>query len=86
METVKTRFIMSGVPTYVTVEMLREKTYGCTLNLVDFFDHDEIPADPKAYDLTVTSSEDGTWHVVGESKVHLKPEDIQSLGKAITEL
>jgi hypothetical protein len=77
---------MSGVPTYVTIDALGENKYGCTLILVDFFEGDEIPANGKAYDLTVTTSDDGTWHQVGESKVHLNPEDLQQLGKAIKEL
>ncbi len=86
METVKTRFMMSGVPTYVTVEALPENRYGCTLNLVDFFEGDEVPADRQGYDLTLAAADDGTWHQVGESKVHLSPEDLQRLGKAIQEL
>jgi hypothetical protein len=86
MATIKTQFMMSGVRTYVTVEDLGENRYGCTLNLVDFYEGDEVPTNPTEHDLTATMLDNGTWQQVGDSKVHLNPEDLQGLGKAISEL
>jgi hypothetical protein len=61
MDTFKTQFMMSDVRTYVTVDLLADKTFGCTLNLVDFFEGDEVPTDNANYDLKIRQREDGTW-------------------------
>ncbi|MDB5020617.1 MAG: hypothetical protein JWQ28_1744 [Pedobacter sp.] len=86
MDTFKTQFMMSDVRTYVTVDLLADKTFGCTLNLVDFFEGDEVPTDNANYDLKISQREDGTWEQAGTPKVHLSTVDLQRLGKAIEEL
>lgn len=77
---------MSEVRTYVTVTQLGEQTYGCTLNLVDFFEGDEVPTDSNNFDLQIKRLDDGLWQQNGDAKVHIKPEDLQRLGKAIEEV
>jgi hypothetical protein len=86
MDTFKTQFMMSDVRTYVTVKQLEEQTYGCTLNLVDFFEGDEIPTDEEDFDLKIKHLPDGLWQQDGNAKVHMKPEDLQRLGKAIEDV
>jgi hypothetical protein len=86
MDRFKTQFMMSDVRTYVTVDRLEDQTFGCTLNLVDFFEGDEVPTDNANYDLKIRQREDGTWEQSGMPKVHLKTDDLQSLGKAIEDV
>jgi hypothetical protein len=86
MDRFKTQFMMSDVRTYVTVDHLEDQTFGCTLNLVDFFEGDEVPTDNSNYDLKIRQREDGTWEQEGTPKVHLKTDDLQRLGKAIEEV
>jgi hypothetical protein len=86
MDDFKTQFMMSDVRTYVTIKQLGEQTYGCTLNLVDFFEGDEVPTDSKDFDLKIKHLQDGLWQQDGNAKVHLTPEDLQRLGKAIEEV
>jgi hypothetical protein len=86
MDRFKTQFMMSDVRTYVTVDQLADQTFGCTLNLVDFFEGDEVPTDNSNYDLKIKQREDGTWEQAGTPKVHLRSDDLQRLGKAIQEI
>ena len=77
---------MSEVRTYVTVDRLEHGAFGCTLNLVDFFEGDEVPTDGANYDLKIRKREDGLWEHAEVPKVHLKADDLQRLGKAIEDL
>jgi hypothetical protein len=82
METFKTQFTMSGVPTDVSVQQLDTDTYACTLNLVDFFDGGEFEGTEQGPDFTLKNINDA-WQLSGESKVTLTPNDIKNLGEAI---
>jgi hypothetical protein len=84
MKSFKTQFVMSGVRTYVTVEQLEDHMFGCILNLVEFFEGNEIPVKTHDYDL-VLKLDSNAWINVGPSKVHLSSEDLNSLGDAIRE-
>lgn len=86
MDRFKTQFMMSEVRTYVTVDRLDGDIYGCTLNLVDFFEGDEVPTEGATYDLKIRQREDKTWEQAEEPKVHLTAADLQRLGKAIEDL
>ena len=86
MDRTKTQFMMSEVRTYVTVDRLEAGVFGCTLNLVDFFEGDEVPTDGANYDLKIKQGDDGTWAHAEPPKVHLKDADLQRLGKAIEDL
>ena len=83
METIKTQFIMSGVPTDVTVQASADDTFECTLNLADFFDGGEREGSDGGPDIILKRSENGGWEMVGENKVTLTAHDMESLGKAI---
>lgn len=85
MEAFKTQFMMSGVRTYVTVEPVNAGTFGCTLNLVEFFDADEVHVGPHDFDFTLRKNEEGVWETTGETKVTMTQEDLHSLGSAISE-
>jgi hypothetical protein len=85
MESFKTQFMMSGVRTYVTVEIINDNTFGCTLNLVDFYEGDEIPVNSHDYDLIIKSNGNNEWFKDGDAKVHLSQEDLLHLGEAINE-
>lgn len=85
MEAFKTQFMMSGVRTYVTVEQLDERTFGCTLNLVEFFEGNEIPVETHDYDLVLKLDDKKSWVKEGPGKVDLTPEDLQRLGEAISD-
>ena len=74
---------MSGVPTDATVQILAGDTFGCTLNLADFFDGGEYEGSEKEPDVTLKRLPNGTWEVVGKSKVTLTAHDVESLEKAI---
>lgn len=76
---------MSGVRTYVTVEPLESNRFGCTLNLVEFFDADEVPVGAHVFDLVLSQNEHKEWETIGETKVTLSPEDLNNLGSAIME-
>jgi len=86
MDRFKTQFMMSDVRTYVTVDPLEQGIYGCTLNLVDFFEGDEVPTEGATYDLKIRKREDGIWEQAEPPKVHLTPTDLQRLGKAVEDL
>jgi hypothetical protein len=86
MDRFKTQFMMSEVRTYVTVDRLEHSTFGCTLNLVDFFEGDEVPTNAAIYDLKIRKGKDGFWEEAEAPKVHLTPDDLQRLGKAIDDL
>jgi hypothetical protein len=83
METFKTQFVMSGVPTDVSVQVINDTTFACTLNLADFFDGGEFEGAAKEPDFTLIYSPQGTWEIEGESKVTLTAYDIENLGNAI---
>lgn len=74
---------MSGVRTYVTVEPLEQEQFGCTLNLVEFFDADEVPVDQNDFDFIIYRNEQQQWQTAGSSKVSMKAEDLNNLGAAI---
>lgn len=76
---------MSGVRTYVTVEQLDNNTFGCILNLVEFFEGNEVPVPGHDYDLVLKLNENKEWVKEGPGKVHLNREDLQHLGAAIRE-
>lgn len=76
---------MSGVRTYVTVDQLEAQTFGCVLNLVEFFEGNEIPVKPHDYDIVLKLNDEKAWTEVGSSKVNLNAEDLDSLGNAIME-
>jgi hypothetical protein len=82
METFKTQFKMSGVPTDVTVQTVAPDTFSCTLNLADFFDGGEFEGAAKEPDF-ILKRVNGNWQIVGESKVSLTENDIEHLGQAI---
>ena len=73
---------MSDALTNVTVEKLSDDTYGCVLNLIDFFEGGEQPIDIHDHDLTL-KRDNGEWQTVGTSKITLNEGDLQNLGKAI---
>jgi hypothetical protein len=83
METFRTQFEMKNVLTQVTVEELEENTYGCIMNLVDFFDGGELPVAPHDYDIIIKRLAPDKWEAVGEPKIKFDDEDIQNLGIAI---
>ena len=75
---------MSGVRTYVTVEPLEAGGFGCTLNLVEFFDADEVPVGDHDFDFIVV--QDGQeWKTVGTAKITMTQGDLKRLGTAILE-
>ncbi len=76
---------MSGVRTYVTVEQLDNNTFGCILNLVEFFEGNEIPVETHDYDLLLKLNSEKVWVKEGPGKVNMTPEDLNSLGEAISE-
>jgi len=76
---------MSGVRTYVTVEPLESNRFGCTLNLVEFFDADEVPVGAHDFDFVLIQNEQKEWKTIGQVKVSLSPEDLNRLGSAIME-
>ena len=86
MDRFKTQFMMSDVRTYVTVDRLEGGLFGCTLNLVDFFEGDEVPTEVSTYDMKIRQREDGTWEQADQPKVHLTEADLQRLGKAVEDL
>lgn len=73
---------MSGVPTYVTVEPLEAGRFGCTLNLVEFFDADEVPVNSHDFDF-VLSQNGEHWQTEGAKKVTMTQEDLNRLGAAV---
>lgn len=76
---------MSGVRTYVTVEPMEAGRFGCTLNLVEFFDADEVPVDSHDFDFVLSRNAEQHWHTEGASKVTMTQEDLDRLGAAILE-
>ena len=85
METFKTQFMMSGVRTDVTVQTFEDNTFGCTLNLADFFDGGEFEGSQKEPDIILKHLPDGGWEIVGNSKITLTAHDVENLGKTIEE-
>gem|GEM_PF-5889200 len=77
--------MMSGVRTYVTVEPLDMQQFGCTLNLVEFFDADEVPVDHHDFDFVIYRNEQQQWQTAGSSKVSMTAGDLNNLGAAIME-
>ena len=83
METFQTQFSMQGVPTDITVSTEDNKNFGVVLNLVDFYEGEEIPAQGKDKDVMIHFTDAGKWEIVGDSKIDLSPEDVRSLGQTI---
>jgi hypothetical protein len=83
METFKTNFMMSGVATDVTVKIVDEKTFACTVNLVDFFEGGENEDSHTPPDVTLQRDAGGRWQIVGESNMSFTEHDLQNLQKAI---
>jgi hypothetical protein len=71
------------VPTDVSVQVINDASFACTLNLADFFDGGEFEGIAQDPDFTLKRSDEGTWEIDGESKVNLTPYDIKNLGNAI---
>jgi hypothetical protein len=82
METFNTQMMLSDVRTDVSVQILADDTFACTLLLADFFDGGEIPASEHAPDVTLKYT-NGDWKVVGESKMTFSEPDLQNLQQAI---
>ncbi|MEJ6982113.1 hypothetical protein WG906_16710 [Pedobacter sp. P351] len=78
-----TQFIMSGVKTDVTVQVLAEKKFGFVLRFFDDFEGGELSPEEHEIDGAISQNSDGYWMLSEHSKVHLTDEDIQSLGAAI---
>lgn len=76
---------MSGVRTYVTVEPLDAGCFGCTLNLVEFFDADEVPVDSHDFDFVLSKDGELHWRTEGATKVTMTQEDLDRLGAAISQ-
>lgn len=74
---------MSGVRTYVTVEPLAQDRFGCTLNLVEFFDADEVPVQSHDFDFVLHKAGETEWEIEGVSKVTMTQDDLDRLGAAI---
>ena len=75
--------MMSGVRTYVTVEPLEAGRFGCTLNLVEFFDADEVPVDSHDFDFVLSRNGEQNWRTEGAAKVNMTQKDLDRLGAAI---
>jgi hypothetical protein len=83
MEKFITQFTMSGVKTNATVYDLGGNEYDFVIHLSDTFEGgEETPAEDER-DGRVTWKDNTSWELVGESKVTLSEEDIQSLGSSI---
>jgi hypothetical protein len=82
METFVTQFMMSGVNTYVTVQVLSDNKFGFALHLSDSFEGGEMVPAKDATD-GVLVRDHGNWALQGESKISLSKEDVQNLGAAI---
>lgn len=82
METFMTQFLMSGIKTNVTIQILGENSFGFALHLSDSFEGGEMVPAKDEKDGTVTRK-NGEWELIGYSKVSLSKEDLQSLGAAI---
>lgn len=83
MEQFVTQFLMSGVKTDVTVRLINDYEFSFVTHLSDEFEGGELtPADDDR-DAIIKRNEDGQWEIVGESKIYLSAEDIESLGSAI---
>ena len=82
METFVTQFMMSGVNTYVTVQVLSENKFGFALHLSDSFEGGEMVP---AKDVTdgVLIRDHGNWDLQAQSQISLSKEDVQNLGAAI---
>lgn len=77
-----TQFLMSGVNTNVTVQVLGDNKFGFALHLSDPFEGGEIIPAENELDGIITR-DNGSWKLVGESKVFLSKEDVGNLGEAI---
>lgn len=82
METFVTQFRMSGVNTYVTVQVLSENKFGFALHLSDSFEGSEMVPAKDATD-GIMIRDHGKWELEGQSKISLSKEDVQNLGAAI---
>jgi hypothetical protein len=83
METFKTNFMMSGVATDVTVKIVDEKTFACTVNLVDFFEGGENEDNHTPPDITLQHDAGGLWKTIGETQITFTDHDRQNLEQAI---
>jgi hypothetical protein len=83
MEKFVTQFTMSGVKTDVTVGIINENEFSFVTHLSDEFEGGELTPAEDDRDAIIKRKENGQWEIVGESKIHLSGEDIESLGSAI---
>jgi hypothetical protein len=83
MGTFRIQFEMKSVLTHVTVEELERNTFGCIMNLVDFFDGGELPIVQHDHDIIIKRLAPGEWEAVGEPKIKLDDEDIQIWAKQL---
>jgi hypothetical protein len=82
METFVTQFMMSGVNTSVTVQVLDGDKFGFALHLSDSFEGGEmVPARDETDGILIRDQ--GIWELQGQSKVFLSKDDVQNLGRAI---
>jgi hypothetical protein len=79
----RTQFEMNNVLTHVTVEEVEKNTFGCNISSADFPEDAELPVTLPHHDILIKCFGPGNWQTVGEPKVKLDEEDIQSLGNAI---
>ncbi|HEY0056239.1 MAG TPA: hypothetical protein VGB63_12855 [Pedobacter sp.] len=74
---------MSGVDTDVTVSIFGEDEFGFVTHISDEFEGGELTPTEDECDAIIKRKQSGQWEIIGESKIHLSEEDIQSLGLAI---
>ena len=74
---------MSGVATDVTVKIVDENTFACTVNLVDFFEGGENEDNHTPPDVTLQRAADGSWTTIGETQITFNDHDLQNLQQAI---
>lgn len=79
----RTQFEMKNVLTHVTVEELKDHTFGCMINLSVDFEPGDLPAALPYYDIIIKQTAPGEWKTAGEQMINLDKDDIQSLGNAI---
>jgi len=83
MENFMTQFDLSGVKTTATIRIASENEFDFVLHFSDEFEGGELTPGTNERDGTLLRKEDGTWELEKDSKIHLSPTDLRSLGKAI---
>jgi hypothetical protein len=83
MEKFVTQFTMSGIKTDATVYVREENQFGFVTHLSDAFEGGELTPEENEEDGIIRRDDNGRWQILGESKIHLTEDDVQSLGSAI---